>query len=156
MIADAAFELVPAIDMDVVRALFREYQQELGVDLCFQGFDAELAGLPGDYAPPRGRLILATGAGRVAGCVALRPLGDGACEMKRLYVRPSGRGHGLGRVLAQTLIAAARDLGYQRMLLDTTPSMTSAQDLYASLGFTRTTPYRYNPIDGATFWQLNL
>jgi GNAT superfamily N-acetyltransferase len=138
------------------RRLVNEYATSLTFDLAFQDFDREILSLETEYGPPDGGFLLAGFADEWIGCGGVRRFSAVDCEMKRLYVRPSGRGHGLGRVLAQTLIAAARDLGYQRMLLDTTPSMTSAQDLYASLGFTRTTPYRYNPIDGATFWQLNL
>jgi ribosomal protein S18 acetylase RimI-like enzyme len=141
----------------VVRDLFREYEAWLGVDLCFQGFAAELAGLPGDYAPPSGRLLLASaGADRAAGCVALRALDAERCEMKRLYVRPAHQGSGLGRTLVTTLIEEARGVGYRAMLLDTLPQMRAAQHLYESLGFRDVEPYRYNPYPGTRFLQLDL
>lgn len=144
-------------DVAAVRALFREYQDSIGVDLCFQGFDRELAGLPGDYAPPSGRLLLARDfAGVSAGCVALRPLGDDGCEMKRLYVAATHRGTGLGRRLAETVIAEARALGYRRMCLDTLPTMTEAAALYVSLGFREIEPYYENPVAGARFLELEL
>jgi len=142
--------------MDVVRALFREYQQELGVDLSFQDFDAELAGLPGAYAPPRGCLLLARSEGREAGCVALRPLDGGDCEMKRLYVRPEFRAARLGLLLAERLIAEARAMGYRRMCLDTLPGMARAQRLYEALGFRDIAAYRHNPIGGTRYLALDL
>ena len=148
--------LVDASDPEEVRELFREYQAELGVDLCFQGFDRELAELPGDYGPPDGSLLVASVDGELAGCVALRRLGDGVCEMKRLYVRPAFRRRRVGRALAETVIATARERGYGRMRLDTLPSMTEASALYRSLGFREIAPYYRNPVPGARFLELEL
>lgn len=138
------------------RALFAEYQAALGVDLGFQDFDAELAGLPGAYAPPRGRLLLACHDGAVAGCGALRPLDDASCEMKRLFVRAPFRSAGVGRALAERLIVDARSLGYRRMYLDTLPQMGDAQRLYERLGFRDVPAYRHNPIAGTRFLALDL
>ncbi|HEV3408343.1 MAG TPA: GNAT family N-acetyltransferase [Gaiellaceae bacterium] len=148
--------LVDASDPEEVRALFREYQAELGVDLCFQGFDRELAELPGDYGPPDGSLLVASVDGELAGCVALRRLRDGVCEMKRLYVRPAFRRRRVGRALAEAVIATARERGYGRMRLDTLPSMGEASALYHSLGFREIPPYYRNPVPGARFLELEL
>jgi putative acetyltransferase len=143
--------------IELARELFLEYAQSLGFSLCFQNFDQELIGLPGDYAPPQGRLLLAEYSGRLAGCVALHPLGPGICEMKRLYLRPQFRGKGLGRVLAETVIAQARDLGCRKMRLDTVePVMPNAVAMYRRLGFKEIEPYRPNPIDGALYMELKL
>jgi putative acetyltransferase len=155
----SGFELVEATTPDRVaacRELFVEYQRGLGVSLCFQGFDAELAGLPGDYAPPRGRLYLALAALRPAGCVALRPLFHRDAEMKRLYVRPAHRGSGLGRLLANRIIEDARSLGYDTLKLDTLPRMKAAQRMYERLGFRDTAPYNDNPVAGVRFMALEL
>lgn len=145
-----------------VRELFLEYAESLGFSLCFQDFDQELAGLPGDYAPPEGRLLLVECEGQVAGCVALHKLEPGdaepcACEMKRLYLRPQFRGQGLGRALAERIIAEARQVGYQRMRLDTVePVMKDAVAMYRKLGFKEIAPYCKNPIAGALYMELEL
>lgn len=139
-------------DLDEIRRMLREYEAWLEVDLCFQGFEKELASLPGEYAPPRGRLLIAEG----AGCVALRPIDQEICEMKRLYVRPGHRGSGLGRRLVLAIVEEARAIGYRRMRLDTLPKMAGAQRLYASLGFHEIEPYRVNPVPGARFLELDL
>ena len=149
-------EAVAPADVAACRELLVEYQRGLGVSLCFQDFEAELAGLPGDYAPPRGRLVLATSKGRPAGCVALRPLFHRDAEMKRLYVRSQYRGSGLGRLLVTTVIQSARDLGYETLKLDTLPQMRAAQRMYESLGFRDTAAYNDNPIDGTRFLALEL
>ena len=145
-------DVVEETDVVRVRSLLREYGEGLGVDLSFQDFERELAELPGDYE----RLLVARVEGEAAGCVALRPLGDRVCEMKRLFVRPAYRGHGLGRTLAEAVIGAARELGYERMRLDTLPSMGNAIALYESLGFRDVEPYRFNPIPGSRFLELTL
>jgi ribosomal protein S18 acetylase RimI-like enzyme len=143
-------------DLAVVRELFVEYAKAIEVDLCFQDFDRELAELPGQYAPPAGRLLLSTDGPNAAGCVALRKIGDGICEMKRLYVRPAFRRNGLGRALAVEIVAAARQIGYERMRLDTLSSMKAAIALYESLGFERIEPYYDNPNPCTVFMELKL
>jgi len=144
-------------ELPTIRDLFREYVDSLGVDLGFQDFERELADLPGKYAPPSGCLLLATVDGRPAGCAALRPLADGVCEMKRLYVRPPCRGGGLGRALAERVVQEARVLGYDRIRLDTiAPLMGAAVAMYRSLGFEPIPPYCDNPLPGALFLELRL
>jgi len=153
-----SIDIVPATSEDHIgaaRRLFKEYEASLGIELTFQGFAQEVAGLPGAYAPPGGRLLLATGA-EPAGCVALRPLDGGVCEMKRLYVRPTARGARLGRRLAETVIREARSIGYARMRLDTLPSMQEAFALYQTLGFREIAPYYATPIVGTRFMELSL
>jgi GNAT superfamily N-acetyltransferase len=146
--------------IDAARELFREYAASLDVDLCFQNFDAELAGLPGEYAEPRGVLLLAFVDDQLAGCVAMRGLADvdhaNACEMKRLFVRRAFRRFGLGRLLAQALMERAASAGYSTMLLDTLDEMESARELYATLGFEEVAPYYFNPIAGAHYLKAPL
>ena len=136
--------------------LFREYARSLPFDLDFQDFDAELADIGRHYAPSMGRLYLARADNYPAGCVALRDLGKGVCEMKRLYVRPEFRGRHIGRQLAETVIEAAREIGYYRMRLDTVPAMKSANNLYTELGFKPIAAYRFNPVEGAMYLELKL
>ena len=146
-----------AEDINRTRELFKEYAAGLGIDLCFQNFDKELALLPGDYVLPSGRLFLAISDDAAVGCVALRMIADGICEMKRLYVRPEFRGTGLGRTLAETIIKTAREIGYHRVRLDTLPGkMDRAIAMYRSLGFKEIEPYYDNPVQGATFMELSL
>jgi putative acetyltransferase len=150
-----------AADIVEIRGLLREYESETGTDLCFQNFEEELAGLPGSYAPPSGRLLIAMALSggsesRPAGCIALRPLDEGICEMKRLFVRADFRGSGLGRRLALAIIGEARAIGYRKMRLDTLPQQAGAHRLYASLGFHEIGAYRPNPIAGSRFLELDL
>ena len=154
------FELCEALSAEQIaatRELFLEYARSLSFSLCFQSFEKELAELPGDYAPPAGRLYLASHEGEAAGCIALHPLSSGICEMKRLYVRPQFRGKGLGRILAERVVADAREIGYKRLRLDTVePLMRDAVQLYRKLGFREVAPYRENPIAGALHMELEL
>ena len=146
--------------LDHVRRLFRAYAEEyadsIGATLCFQGFEAELAGLPGRYAPPTGCLILAMEEDLAAGCVAMRDLGDGACEMKRLYVAPEYRGRGLGRALVEEILHRAESTGYLRMMLDTVPDMPEAIALYRTLGFVETAPYWPCPVEHTVYMAKEL
>jgi len=156
---EPAWRIVPAStpeDMASTREIFREYQQALGVDLCFQGFEAELATLPGKYAPPDGRLFLAKRGDALAGSIALRRLDGESGEVKRLYVRPAYRGLGLGPMLARAVIDAARAIGYRRLVLDTLADMTAARALYQALGFREIGPYYENPLPGAIYMALEL
>lgn len=144
-------------DIQQARVLFEEYALGLGFSLCFQNFDRELLNLPGAYAPPSGRLLLATEEDELAGCVALRKLGPDVCEMKRLFLRPGYRGNGRGKVLVESIIGEARKLGYTRMRLDTLPGrMDKAIALYRSIGFVEIEPYCENPVEGAKFMELDL
>ena len=143
-------------DLIEVRKLFEEYSSSLEISLDFQNFELELANLPGDYAPPKGCLLMAVWKGEIAGCVGLRKFSPSICEMKRLYSRPRFRGLGIGRALCEAVIDKARKIGYQRMRLDTLPSMETARGLYASFGFREIEPYRYNPVEGTSFMELLL
>ncbi len=153
-------EIVQAMTPDEIehsRRLFGAYADWLNVDLCFQDFEAELAGLPGAYAAPRGRLLLAKAGGEVAGSVALRPLEDGICEMKRLWVEPGFAGAGIGRRLAETIVEAGRAFGYRAMRLDTMPErLKAAGHIYATLGFKEIPDYYHNPLDGVVMYELIL
>ena len=150
-------QVVNKADVDEVRDLFREYETWLGLDLCFQDFEAELAALPGKYAPPDGRLYLAYSDDRPAGCIAMRPLTDGICEVKRLYVRRQFRGLGIGKLLIEQLIVDAREIGHKTMRLDTYPSkMAKAVKLYEFDGFRPLEPYYNNPHEGVLFMELDL
>ena len=147
-------------DFSTARALFLEYQSDLGIDLCFQGFSDELDGLPGEYAEPAGALLLAFVDGAAAGCCALRPLVNSdhinACEMKRLFVRPAFRGFGLGRLLVDEILAVGRLAGYSNMLLDTLSDMEAARALYQEAGFVEVPPYYHNPLPGAHYLKVAL
>lgn len=143
-------------DLEQVQILWREYADSLDFNLDFQNFHEELTNLPGDYVKPAGCLLLAKYRDELAGCVALRQLSDSICEMKRLYIRPEFRGLGIGRALAEAIVEQARAIGYTRMRLDTAPSMEAARALYKSLGFKKIGPYRYNPLEGAEFMELDL
>jgi ribosomal protein S18 acetylase RimI-like enzyme len=140
----------------MARELFREYAEEIGTDLEYQGFSAELASLPAPYAPPKGALFIAQRDGKAAGCAALRPLDARAGEMKRLYVRAEYRGSGVGRTLIEAIIAAAREAGYRELRLDTLPAMSAAQTLYRKLGFKEIQPYGANYLPGTRFYSLAL
>lgn len=145
------------VEIEAARELFLEYARSLNFSLCFQNFDKELAELPGEYAPPSGRLLLAGSGQEFAGCVALHALAGGACEMKRLYVRRAFRGKRLGRVLAERIITEAREIGYTRMRLDTVAaSMADAVALYRKLGFVEIAPYRENPMASTLYMELAL
>ena len=157
-VTTAIRELDPGSPGDVAaaRALFEEYAESLDVDLAFQGFAEELATLPEGYLPPTGRLLLAELDGAPVGCAAVRALEGDACELKRLYVRPAARGHGLGRTLTEAALDQARSLGYRRVRLDTLPTMTSAFALYVELGFREIEPYRFNPVPGTRYLERDL
>jgi putative acetyltransferase len=159
----AVISLRPALfpdDLQTVRDLFLDYQAGLGIDLCFQGFEAELAELPGTYAPPAGALLLACVDGEPAGCCAMRPLYNtdhlNACEMKRLFVRPAFRGFGLGRLLVERVLSDGQLAGYTTMLLDTLSDMETARALYQEVGFVEVAPYYHNPIPGAHYLKVDL
>ena len=142
--------------LEIVRALFLEYESTLNVDLCFQGFEKELAELPGEYARPSGRLLVAFKRDEAVGCGAFRRLEGDACEMKRLFVRPKHQGKSIGSALARALIEEARAAGYARMRLDTMPTMQRAIAMYRSLGFREIPSYRFNPVPGSLFFELQL
>ena len=143
-------------DFKAAKKLLIEYADSLGFDLSFQDFEEELANLPGDYVQPAGCLLLALCKEQKVGCVGLRKLSEGVCEMKRLYVKEKFRGLGIGKALAEAVIVQARKIGYKYMRLDTTASMYAARALYVSIGFKQTSPYRYNPIQDAVFMELKL
>ena len=143
-------------DIEIARTLFREYAASLSTDLCFQNFEAEVAGLPGKYAPPQGRLLLAWSGSKAVGCIAMRPLEGGDCEMKRLWVQPHMRGAKLGHRLVERICEDARAAGYARICLDTLPTMGEAIELYRRMGFQPTDAYVYNPVPGALYLALTL
>lgn len=144
------------MEIEKVRILFREYEEFLDVDLCFQNFEEELASLPGKYSRPDGDLLIGLDGERIVGCVAVRKLDDSVCEMKRLYVKPEVRGTGLGKLLAQEIIGIAKELGYSLMRLDTLDKLAEAMRLYETLGFRRSEPYYKNPLSGVVYWELEL
>lgn len=150
------YDIASVDDLSTIKELFQEYGSSLGIDLSFQDFAAELAALPGKYAPPEGAVIIARLQGAPCGCVALRRIDQSACEMKRLYVRPDTRGLGIGAELVKRIIDLARSKGYRSMRLDTLPSMKSAVSLYRLAGFKEIPAYIYNPIPGALFMEKNL
>lgn len=150
-------EIKAAYDnLDAIRDLFREYANGLGVDLCFQDFEQELSSLPGKYAEPKGRLYLAFDQGKAVACIALRPIDDRIGEVKRLYVKPTHRRQGLSKILVERIIRDANELGYKRLVLDTLNTMIPAMNLYRSLGFKETEAYYPNPLEGATYFALEL
>lgn len=165
-VTDPKFEIVLSDTIqriDDAKQLFMEYAKSLDFSLCFQGFDVELAGLPGEYSPLSGRLVLAFWEGKLAGCVSLRRIskipfagGNDICEMKRLYLRSEFRGKGIGRKMASEAIRMAKQIGYAKMRLDTVPTMKEAISLYHTLGFVEIDPYRDNPVPGAIFMELAL
>jgi len=150
------FQAVSEADVDIARGLFLEYAEKLGFDLDFQDFRTELADIPGQYFPPEGALLLADAGGIIAGCAGMRKFTEAVCEMKRMYVKPEFRGKGIGRKMSQILIDAARKAGYKSMRLDTIDSMIEARELYKSLGFRVIPAYRYNPIEGTVYMELEL
>lgn len=147
---------VSAADLDAIRVLFREYADSLGVNLDYQGFEEEVRDLPGSYAPPAGTLLLARRDDEILGCVGVRAIDPATAEMKRLYVRPAGRGTGVGRMLAEAAIRFATSSGYERMRLDTLPQMQRAQELYRELGFVPIEAYRYSAVPGTVYLELML
>jgi putative acetyltransferase len=150
-------QAVTPVQIEQARELFLEYAKSLGFSLCFQNFDQELAGLPGDYSPPGGRLLLAEFKSELAGCVAMHKFDGDICEMKRLYLRPKFRGQGFGKILAEAIIGEARQIGYRRMRLDTVgPVMKDAVAMYRKLGFQEIEPYRANPMAGTLYLELAL
>ena len=152
-------KIYPAIDRQHIEhfhQLFREYEKYLGFDLCFQDFETELANLPGVYAPPEGCMLLAKYNNKIAGCVTLKKIGEGVCEMKRLYVRPDFRGKAIGRKLSEAIIAEARRIGYKKMRLDSLQRLKEAITLYRSMGFKEIKPYVFNPLDDVVYMELEL
>ena len=157
MIMQKIIEALTDNQISTVRVLFKEYEESIGIDLCFQGFEEELKGLPGKYAPPNGGLFIALIDEQPVGCIALRPLGTtNIAELKRLYVRSSARKLGVGLALAQRAINRAREAGYHLIRLDTLPTMQDAQRLYRQLGFKEITAYTFNPVAGVTYMELDL